>query len=87
MSDFTITIDNIEPNILVIETSFIDTVGVVEIERFGTPSVNIIKQSNIINVSDLPDIPFDKIVGNINVARIEGLDDYLDHYTFDCGTP
>lgn len=87
MSDFTVTVDNIEPNILVIETSYIDTIGVVEIERFGTPSVNIIGQSNIINVSDLPEIPFSKITGNIDVSRIDNLDSYLNHYHFDCGTP
>jgi hypothetical protein len=31
-----------------------------------------------ISVSDLPDIPVSKIIG---------LDDYLDSYEFDCGTP
>ena len=39
-------------------------------------------------VSDLPNqIPIDLIVGNLPVDRIDGLDDYLDSYEFDCGTP
>lgn len=39
-------------------------------------------------ISDLPDeIPMDRIVGNLDVSRIDGLDDYLDEYEFDCGTP
>ena len=87
MSDFIVSIENIQPNIISIETSFLETVGVVEIERFASPSVNILSRSAIIGVSDLPDIPFSKIVGNLDVSRISGLDYYLDHYNFDCGTP
>jgi hypothetical protein len=87
MSDFTVIVENTQPNIISIETSFLESIGVVEIERFSSPSVNILSRSAIIGVSDLPDIPFSKITGNLNVARIQGLDDYLDHYNFDCGTP
>lgn len=87
MNDYIVVIENIEPNIISIETSFLETVGVVEIERFGTPSVNIIGPSTIINVSDLPEIPFSKITGSIDVSRIQNLDEYLNSYTFDCGTP
>jgi hypothetical protein len=86
MSDFTVVVENLEPNTVTIETSFLDTIKTLEIER-SISSVNIIAQSNIISVSDLPDIPFSKITGNIPVSRISGLDDYLDHYSFDCGTP
>lgn len=79
MSDeFQIFIENSEPNIITLETSYIDNIGVIEIERFDTPSVNIISGGTQINVSDLPDIPVSKIIG---------LDDYLDNYAFDCGTP
>ena len=87
MNDFTVVLENIQPNIISIETSFLDTVGVVEIERFSSPGVTILSRSAIINISDLPDIPFSKITGNIPVNRVDGLDDYLDHYSFDCGTP
>lgn len=86
MSDFTVVVENLEPNTVTIETSFLDTIKTLEIER-SISSVNIIAQSNIISVSDLPDIPFSKITGNIPVNRIDGLDNYLDHYSFDCGTP
>ena len=87
MNDFIVIIENIEPNIISIETSFLDVIGVVEIERFSAPSVNILSRSAIIGVNDLPDIPFSKITGNIDVARISNLDDYLNSYSFDCGTP
>lgn len=87
MNEFIIVVENIEPNTISIETSFIDDIGVVEIERFASPSVNILSSSAIIGINDLPDIPFSKITGNIDVARISNLDDYLNSYSFDCGTP
>lgn len=87
MSDFTVNIENTPPNIISIETSFLDNIGVIEIERFAAPSVNILSRSSIINVNDLPDIPFSKITGNIDVSRITNLSVYLDSYSFDCGTP
>lgn len=87
MSDFTVVVENTQPNIISIETSFLDVFGVVEVERFLSPSVNILSRSAIISVSDLPDIPFSKIIGNLDVSRIDHLDDYLDEYVFDCGTP
>ena len=87
MSEFIVVIENIEPNIISLETSYIDNIGVVEIENFGYNSVNIISDRDIISVSDLPDIPMIKITGNLSVARIDGLDAYLDDYEFDCGAP
>lgn len=76
--NFTIIIEDIEPNIITIESSYLDNVGLVEIERFDRPSVNIITGSENITINDLPDIPVDKIIG---------LAEYLDQYQFDCGTP
>jgi hypothetical protein len=87
MNEFIVVVENTEANIISIETSFIDDIGVVEIERFPSPSVNILSRSSIIGVNDLPDIPFSKITGNIDVARISNLDDYLNSYSFDCGSP
>jgi hypothetical protein len=87
MSEFTIVVDSVEANIISIETSFIDNIGVVEIERFSSPSVNILGSSAIIGINDLPDIPFSKITGDIDVSRVSNLDDYLDSYSFDCGSP
>ncbi len=87
MSEFTIVIENIEPNIISLETSYIDNIGVVEIERFGYNSVNILSDKSTIAISDLPDIPMSKITGNLSVFRISGLNTYLDDYDFDCGSP
>jgi hypothetical protein len=87
MNDFIVVVENLEPNNIYIETSFIDNLEIVEIEVYPSPGVNILSSSAIINVSDLPDIPFSKITGNLDVSRINNLDDYLDEYAFDCGTP
>jgi len=87
MNDFIVIVENNEPNTISIETSFLDNIDTIEIERFSAPSVNILSASTIINVSDLPDIPFSKITGNLDVSRISNLDAYLNSYTFDCGTP
>lgn len=76
--EFAIIIENNDDNIIVVESSYIDSIGVVEIERFGSPSVNILTGLSPISLSDLPDIP---------VTKILGLNDYLDTYEFDCGTP
>jgi hypothetical protein len=85
--DFTIIIEDIEPDILLLETSFINDIGVLEIEKYDIPSVNIYTGFSALTVSDLPDIPVDKIIG-----LDDYLDDYLADYTFeieeiDCGTP
>lgn len=86
MSDFTLEILEPSVNILEVETSFGTIVNNIEIERFGDFNIEIINTEKIL-VGDLPDIPMSKITGNFEVARIEGLDDYLDNYEFDCGTP
>lgn len=54
------------------------------IENLPTIIVELTRDSSIILVSDLPDeIPFSKIKKD----GIDGVDYYLDHYEFDCGTP
>lgn len=66
-------------NILEIETSTVSDLPNVSIEIVNTEKIL---------ASDLPDdIPFSKIIGNIPVNRIDDLDEYLDSYAFDCGTP
>jgi hypothetical protein len=88
MSDeFIVTIEDGSTHILSIDTSFIDNLGLVEIERYESPTVNILTSFQTITINDLPDIPSSKISGNFDVSRIDNLDDYLDHYQFDCGTP
>lgn len=87
MSDFIIEILEPNINILEVETSFGSIINNLEIEIFDTVNLEIINTEKVL-ASDLPDdIPMSKIVGNLDVARIDGLADYLDSYEFDCGTP
>jgi hypothetical protein len=87
MSNFILEIVDPQINLLEIETSFIDNVNNIEIERSESFNIELINTERIL-ASDLPDnIPMSKITGNLDVARISGLDHYLDNYEFDCGTP
>jgi hypothetical protein len=87
MSDFILEILEPTTNILEVETSFGSIVNNIEIELFDSFNLEIVNTEKIL-VNDLPDnIPMSKIVGNLDVARIEGLDEYLDEYEFDCGSP
>lgn len=87
MSNVTIQIlDSVST--LEIETSFGSIVNNIEIEKYDQHDLNIINNSDTILVSDLPDnIPMSKIIGNLDVTRIDNLDTYLDSYAFDCGSP
>ena len=78
----------IEPStyILDIETSFVNSVNNIEIENYQTFNLEIVNTERIL-FSDLPDIFLENTFGNLDVGRIDGLDNYLDHYNFDCGTP
>ena len=72
MSDeYILVIETEDPNMLTIESSYVDDIGVLEIEIENTPSVNILTGVGTITLSDIPDIPVSKIIG---------LDDYLDGY-------
>jgi hypothetical protein len=87
MSDFIVEIIDTETNIVEIETSYIDNINSVEIERYEIYNVDVINTEKIL-LSDLPDsYPMNKIIGDLSVYRISGLADYLDSYQFDCGTP
>lgn len=87
MSHFILEITDPQTSILEIETSFIENINNLEIERYESFNIELINTEKIL-ASDLPDnIPISKIVGNLSVARISGLDDYLDAYAFDCGSP
>jgi hypothetical protein len=87
MGDFILEILEPTTNILEVETSFGSIVNNVEIERFDSFNLEIVNTEKVL-ASDLPDnIPMGKIIGNLSVLRIDGLDDYLDDYEFDCGTP
>lgn len=77
MSDFIIEILDPQVNIIEIETSFVDNLNNIEIERYETFNLEIVNTEKIL-ASDLPDdIPISKIVGNLHVSRIDGLDEYL----------
>ena len=87
MDNFVVEILDPQINYLEIETSFGNTINNIEIERSTSFNIDIINTSKVL-ASDLPDdIPMSKIVGNLSVARIDGLDDYLDNYEFYCGSP
>jgi len=87
MSDFIVEILDTETNIIEIETSYVDNINNIEIERYEIYNVDVINTEKILP-SDLPDTyPMNRIIGNLSVDRISGLDDYLDSYSFDCGTP
>lgn len=87
MSNFTIEILEPVTNLLEIETSYGSITNNVEIQLFDSFNLDIINTEKVL-ASDLPDdIPMSKIVGNLNVLRIDGLDQYLDDYEFDCGSP
>ncbi len=83
MSDFIIEITDPQTNLLEIETTYVDIVNNIEIERSDSFNIEIVNTEKVL-VGDLPDnIPMSKI----KKAGIDGLDEYLDHYEFDCGTP
>lgn len=87
MSDFILEILEPTTNILEVETSFGSVINNIEIERFDSFNLEIVNTEKVL-ASDLPDdIPMSKIIGNLDVARISGLDEYLDSYEFDGGTP
>ena len=87
MSDFIVEIVDTETNIVEIETSYIDNVNNIEIERYEIYNVDVINTEKIL-LSDLPDnYPMNKIIGDLSVYRISGLSNYLNTYNFDCGTP
>ena len=80
MSEFTIEILEPVSNFLDIETSFGTVVNNIEIERFDDFNIEIVNTEKIL-ASDLPDdIPITKIVGNLDVSRIDNLDNYLNNY-------
>jgi hypothetical protein len=70
-------------NYLELETSFGTITNNVEIEKFDIVNVEIVNTEKIL-ASDLPDdIPMSKIVGNLDVSRIDGLAQYLANIEID----
>jgi hypothetical protein len=87
MSDFIIELTDPELNILSIETSFIEDLNDVTIEIFDNYNLEIVNTEKIL-VGDLPDnIPMSMIIGNLDVSRIDNLDEYLSEIPVDGGSP
>ena len=87
MSNFILEIIDPQISILEIETSFVDNINNITIERSENFNIELINTEKIL-ASDLPDnIPMSKITGNLDVTRIGGLEGYLNSYRFDCGSP
>ena len=87
MSNFIIDIINQNANLIEIESSYLDTVNNIEIQRYENFELQIINTEKILP-TDFPDTyPMSKIVGDLSIYRISGINSYLDNYHFDCGTP
>ena len=87
MSDFTIELTDPQINILSIETSFIENLNDITIEVFDSYNLEIVNTEKIL-VGDLPDnIPMSMIIGNLDVSRIDNLDEYLSEIPVDGGSP
>jgi len=69
-NDFSIEILD-TTNFIEVETSILDVINNIEIERYETFNVEL--STNL--------------AGSIFVSDVIGLDAYLDYYEFDCGTP
>lgn len=87
MSDFIVELTDPQTNILTIETSFVEDLDNITIEVFDTYNLEVINTEKIL-VSDLPDnIPMSMITGNLDVSRIDNLDEYLSDIPIDGGSP
>jgi hypothetical protein len=83
MSDFIVEITDPLVSILEIDISHTTGVSNIEIERYEAFNIEIVNTEKVL-VGDLPDnIPMTKIKKD----GLDGIDYYLDHYEFDCGTP
>lgn len=105
MSNFYIDIVDRPIFYLTVNTEVGTNIDNLEIIKYNDYNLEIVNTDRVL-ASDLPDdIPMSKIIGNLHVTRIDGLeeyladfasvsveniiglDDYLDLYNFDCGSP
>ena len=87
--DSTATVESSDKQdgVLVIDAVSVSDLGSILIEKYNTYNLEIINTNGIIQYF-LPDsVTLESLAGNLHVSRIDGLDEYLDSYTFDCGTP
>jgi len=78
MSNFIVEILDQGTNTIEIETSLITNDNNIEIQNYTAYIIDIINVDKVLVSDILDDIP---------VTKIDGLDNYLDYYEFDCGTP
>jgi hypothetical protein len=78
MSNFIVEILDQGANTIEIETSLITNDNNIEIQNYTAYIIDIINVDKVLASDILDDIP---------VTKIDGLDNYLDYYEFDCGTP
>lgn len=80
----TVLIDEQNDKILILQSSILNTINNIEIERYN--DYNLILTNTV--YANLPDeIPMSIITGNLHVSRIDGLDDYLTTIPIDGGSP
>lgn len=76
--------NSIDNNIINVESAIVSNINNIEILKYN--DYDLVLTNTV--YANLPDeIPISRIVGNLPVHRIENLDDYLNSYAFDCGTP
>lgn len=97
MSNFYIDIVDRPIFYLTVNSSIDDNVNNIEITRYNDYNLEIINAEKVL-ASEFPDnIPLSSTIGNLPISRLDfgtpygvgfsGLDNYLDQYDFDCGTP
>jgi hypothetical protein len=80
----TLTIENSENSIIEIQATFLDSTNNLLIERYNYYDLTV---SNSI-YGQLPnEIPITIITGNLDVSRIDNLDEYLSTIPIDGGSP
>jgi hypothetical protein len=87
MSNYIIELLEPQTTIISLETSYTSELGDVEVILYDSYNLEIVNTEKIL-VGDLPDnIPMSKIIGNLDVSRIDNLDLYLSTIDVDGGTP
>lgn len=88
-SDSTIAIESSDQvgTTLVLDAASVLELNNLIVENFSTYNLEILNNNGITSYSSPDNAPLESLTGNLHVSRISGLDDYLNSYTFDCGTP
>lgn len=87
MSNYIIELLEPQTTIISLETSYTSELGDVEVTLYDNYNLEIVNTEKIL-AGDLPDnIPMSKIIGNLDVSRIDNLDLYLSTIDVDGGTP